>query len=172
MRSLLLALLLGSTAVACAQQQPDLADQRQAMQKLNFLVGKWTGDATVSHGPGEPIKIIQTEVVQYKLDGLVLLIEGTGRDEGGKAVFTALATVSYDDENFTYHFRAYNGGRYLDTELKVLPHGFTWAYNVGPAKITNAMHLTEKGEWAEVTEAAVGSAPPRKSVDMLLHLQP
>lgn len=172
MRTLLFTLILASTAIAQSQQQPDVAAQRDAMQKLNFLVGKWTGDATVTRGPGEPIKITQTEVVQYKNDGLVLLIEGTGRNEEGKAVFSALATISYDEETFTYHFRAYNGGHYLDTDLKVLPHGFSWGYNAGPAKISNTMHLTEKGEWSETTEATVGSTPPHKSVDMLLHLQP
>jgi hypothetical protein len=172
MRSLLLTLILTTAGLAQAQQQPDLAAQRDAMQKLNFLVGKWTGNATITQGPGEPIKVTQTEVVQYKLDGLILLIEGTGRNDEGKAVFTALATISYDEETFTYHFRAYNSGRYLDTDLKVLSHGFSWGYNAGPAKISNTMHLTEKGDWAETTEATVGSAPPRKSVEMLLHLQP
>ena len=173
MRTLLLTLILTTTIIAQGQQQqPGISAQRDAMQKLNFLVGKWTGDATVTRGPGEPIKLTQTEVVQYKLDGLVLLIEGTGRDPDGKAVFNALATISYNDDTFTYHLRAYEGGHYLDTELKVLPHGFSWGYDAGPAKISNTMHLTEKGDWSETTEATVGSNPPRKSVEMLLTLQP
>jgi hypothetical protein len=55
-----------------------------------------------------------------------------------------------------YHFRAYNDGRYLDTELSVTPGGFAWGYTAGPVKVTNTMRLNEKGEWAETTETAVG----------------
>jgi hypothetical protein len=105
------------------------------------------------------------------MDGLILLIEGTGRAADGRIVFRALATVSYDDTTSTYRFRAYNEGHYLDTDLTVVPNGFVWGFNAGPAKITNAMHLTDQGAWAESTEAVMGSAPPRKSVEMLLQHQ-
>lgn len=166
-RSLLL--LISVTAAAVAQPAgPNLAGQREAMKKLEFLVGKWSGDATVTRGPGGPIQIRQTEEIQYKLGGLVMLIEGTGRDAAGKVVFQALATVSYDDESKTYRFRAYNDGRYLDTELKVDAKGFAWGYDAGPAKVSNTMRLTRKGEWSEVTEFSFQGAPPRRSVEMLL----
>ena len=56
------------------------------------------------------IKVKQTEQVTYKLDGLVLLIEGTGRNpDSGDVMFRALATVSYDEAAGVYHFRAYIG---------------------------------------------------------------
>jgi hypothetical protein len=48
--------------------------------------------------------------VQYKLDGLVLLIEGTGRNSDGKPVFRSLATVSSNEEQRSYRMRAYNDG--------------------------------------------------------------
>jgi hypothetical protein len=50
------------------------------MQKLSFLAGNWAGEATVTLGPGKPIKIMQTEEVVYKLDGLVMLKLGDGRE--------------------------------------------------------------------------------------------
>jgi hypothetical protein len=34
------------------------------------------------------------------------------------------------------------------------------------------MHLTDKGEWDEVTEVTVGSNSPYRSVDMQLQHQP
>jgi hypothetical protein len=43
-----------------------------------------------------------------KPDGLVLLVEGSGRDAEGTIVFRALATISYD----------------LDTDLTVSANGF------------------------------------------------
>ena len=86
----------------------------------------------------------------------------------GKTQFEALATIAFDDASHTYHFRAYNEGRYLDTELAVQPDGFSWGFDAGPAKIRNTMHLTAKGEWQETTDVTFGNAPPHRSVDMLL----
>jgi hypothetical protein len=158
--------------VAAQAPGPSTDAQRQAMQKLAFLAGRWSGPITIIRGPGEPLKATQTEDVQYKLDGLVLLIEGKSVDSEGKQVFGALATVSYDDASKTYHFRAYHEGRYLDTELAVPGGGFSWSYAAGPAHVVNSMHVTEKGEWQEATEVEMSSSPPRKVVDMLLNKQP
>ncbi|MCX6629569.1 MAG: hypothetical protein NTW28_18275 [Candidatus Solibacter sp.] len=159
-------------AGACEGQQPNAAAQREAMKKLDFLVGQWSGPASVSRGPGEPLKLTQSETVQFKMDGLVMLVEGTGRDAAGKIVFQALATICYDDATSTYRFRAYNDGRYLDTDLKVTPKGFEWGYTAGPLKVNNVMRINEKGEWVETTESTYGATPPRKSVEMTLRRQP
>jgi hypothetical protein len=157
-------------AASCfAQQAPDLQAQRVAMKKLAFLAGKWSGDATSRRGPGEAIKVRQTEVVQFKLDGLVMLIEGTGRNpETGDAMFNALATIAYDDAAKVYHFRAYNDGRYLDTDLKVPENGFEWGYTSGPAEVRFVMHLSEKGEWVETGDLKLGVNPPQRTFEMTL----
>jgi hypothetical protein len=156
---------------ALQAQQPNVAAQRDAMKKLSFLVGAWSGPASIRRGPGEALKITQSEQIEMKMDGLVMVIEGTGRGADGKAGFRAFATISYDDETSTYHFRAYNDGHYLDTELKVSASGFEWGYAAGPLKVTNRMKVTEAGEWQEVTESTFGSAPPQRSVEMLLKRQ-
>jgi len=171
MRCALLPVLLGAT-LTCSGQQLNVAAQREAMKKLDFLAGKWSGDALVSRGPGEPMKVAQSENIQFKLDGLVLLIEGAARNPDGKIVFQALATVSYDDSTSVYRFRSYNDGRYLETELKVIPQSFTWGFEAGPLKVSNSMRLNEKGEWVEVTESSYGATPPKKSVEMVLKRQP
>ena len=44
----------------------------------------------------------------HKLNGLVIVVEGTGRNAKGRVVFQALATISHDGANSTYHLRAYN----------------------------------------------------------------
>ena len=115
-----------------------------------------------------PLQITQTENIQFKLDGLVMLLEGEGRDSEGKRVFGALATVSYDDTTSTYRFRAFNDGHFLDTELKVEAKGFSWGYTAGPLKVSNTMHVSEAGEWIEITESVYNSGPPRRSVEMKL----
>src|SRR6202140_689816 len=49
---------------------PDLEAQRAAMKKLQFLAGKWAGEARLFRGPGGPVIWTQTEEAHYKLDGL------------------------------------------------------------------------------------------------------
>lgn len=169
------AVIMISASLALAAQGPapdSAAVQRVAMHKLAFLAGHWSGPVTVVRGPGEPLRLTQTENVEYKLDGLVMLIEGQSTGADGKPQFQALATIAYDDATQTYHFRAYHGGHYLDTELSVVADGFSWGFAAGPAQVTNTMHLTAKGEWQETTEVAMGGNPPRPSVKMLLDRQP
>jgi hypothetical protein len=171
----LAAVFIISFGLSLAAQQPASNGtdvQREAMHKLSFLAGHWSGPATIVRGPGEPLHLTQTEDVEYKLDGLVLLIEGKSTSADGKVAFSALATIAYDDASHAYHFRAFHDGRYLDTELSVAANGFSWGYAAGPAHIVNTMHLTDKGEWDEVTEVTVGSNPPHRSVDMQLQHQP
>jgi hypothetical protein len=78
-RNLLAAALTISCCLSLAAQQPastSVDAQREAMRKLSFLAGHWSGPVTIVRGPGEPLRLTQTEEVAYKLDGLVLLIEG------------------------------------------------------------------------------------------------
>ncbi|MGH9479756.1 MAG: hypothetical protein ACRD1A_11030 [Terriglobales bacterium] len=160
--------LLGAGLAAQSPAAPSVTRQRQAMRKLAYLAGRWSGPISIVKGPGAPLQFTQTEDVQFKLDGLVLLIEGQSTDAQGKVEFSALATVAFDDATRTYHFRAYNDGRYLDTKLDVTAGGFSWSYTAGPARIVNTMHLTPGGDWKEVTEVTVGGRPPQPSVSMLL----
>jgi hypothetical protein len=168
----LFAFSLAAQQDAASSSPSPIQLERAAMQKLAFLVGHWSGPITVFAGPGEPLHLTQTEDVQLKLDGLVLLVEGKSTTPDGKVAFNALATVAYDDATHAYRFRAYNAGRYLDTELAVPANGFSWGFDAGPAHIANTMHLTEKGEWSETTDATVGANPPHRSVEMLLTRQP
>ena len=166
---LLLSLLALNAAPAGAQPRPDEQAQREAMKRLTFLVGQWRGEATVAMGPGEPRKLEQTEEVQWKLDGLLLLVEGTGRDPAtGRVEFSALATITYDDAARTYRIRAHRAGRYVETELRVLERAFEWGFPAGPATITNSMTLDADGRWVETTDAVVNGGPPRRSVELRL----
>lgn len=167
------ALVLFSLALGAQQPSSNSPEiQREAMRKLAFLAGRWSGPVTIARGLGEPLHLTQTENVAYKLDGLVLLIEGTSTGAEGTAPFQALATIAYDDATHTYRLRAYHDGHYLDTELTALADGFSWGFQAGPAHVVNTMHLTGKGQWQEATEVTMGGNPAQKSVDMLLDHQP
>jgi hypothetical protein len=130
-----------------AQGRPDPAAHKAALEKLKFLEGKWKGEATITTAEGETVKIVQTEDVQYKLEGAIMLIEGTGRDARGKIVFSALAVVSFEPATKSYRIRAWNGGNTVETELKVGKDLFEWGFDMGPVKVVHRMHVDEKGRW-------------------------
>ena len=128
-------LMISFSLLLAAQQPPsNSADaQREAMRKLSFLAGHWSGRVNITRGAGEPLHLTHMEDVEYKLDGLVLLIEGKSTSADGKILFSALATVAYDDASHTYRLRAYNGGHYVDTELSVPANGFSWTWRSASA---------------------------------------
>lgn len=137
------------------------------MKKLDFLIGKWSGEAHALRGPGEPVAMSQTEEAQFKLDGLVLLIEGVGRTKAdGKPALQALGVVSYDDESKTYRMRAFNDGRFLETEVKLIDKGMTWGFTVGPYRTSSVLAIDDKGDWTELAEITIGDQAPRKLMEL------
>jgi len=164
-------LIFATLVVPCMAQPPrvpDIEAQRSAMKKLSFLIGKWSGEARILRQSGDPLELTQTEEAQYKLDGLVLMIEGVGRGKDGKPALQALGIISYDDEAGTYRMRAYNDGRYLETEMKLADkgNGLRWGFATGEIKFSSELQINEKGEWTELHDIIIGSAPPRRFMDL------
>ena len=139
--------------------------QRAAMKKLGFLAGKWVGEARLLRGPGEPLVLVQTEEAQFKLDGLILEIEGIGRTKSdSKPILQALGIISFDDETGAYHMRAFNDGRFLETDVKLHEDGkgLTWGFALGPVRTSSVLRINEKGEWTELAEITIDTEPARK----------
>lgn len=156
------------SAVVGLGQQPDVAAQKAAMKKLAFLAGKWSGDATARAREGE-LAIKQSEDIQFRLDGLVLLIEGTGREpESGKVVFNALAVVNYDDVKKEYRIRAFNSGHHTEAPFEVSDNGFAWGFRMGPVEVRNEMRVDDKGQWIETGTVTMEGKPPITTVRMTL----
>ena len=148
---------------------PDVEAQRAAMKKLEFLVGEWSGEASVLRGPGLFVEMVQTESVEFRLDGLVLVIEGVGRAKtDGRSVLQALGLISFDDDAGTYRMRAFNDGRWLETEVKVADgeESISWGFTFGEYKTSTVLRIDEKGEWTEAGELATGDRPPLKMMDL------
>jgi hypothetical protein len=150
-------------------RQPDVEAQRAAMKRLGFLVGEWSGEASVLRGPGQFVELAQTESAQFKLDGLVLVIEGVGRTKAeGKLTLQALGLISFEDETGTYKMRAFNDGRWLETEVKLADGGnsISWGFALGEFKTRTVMRINENGEWTELGELVIGDRPPQKMMDL------
>ena len=153
---------------------PDLEAQREAMKKLGFLVGKWAGEARLLRGPAESVELLQTEEAKYKLDGLILVIEGIGRTKsGGQPLLQAFGIISYDDESETYRLRAFNDGRFLETQTKLLEEGkgMTWGFAMGEIRTNSVLRINERGEWTELAEISIGSQPSKKLLELTVRQQ-
>lgn len=152
---------------------PDLEAQRTAMKKLDFLVGRWAGEARIAR-PGETINLVQTEEARYKLDGLILIIEGVGRTKSdGVPILQAVGVICYEDESKTYWMRAFNDGRYLETEVKLSDDdkGMTWGFALGEIRTNSVMRINERGEWTEVHEITIGSQPRKRLMEVAVRKQ-
>lgn len=155
--------------MAQTPRTPDVEAQRAAMKRLEFLVGEWSGDASVLRGPGQFVELLQTESAQFKLDGLVLMIEGVGRTKAdGKLALQALGLISFDDETRTYKMRAFNDGRWLETEDRFADgaNSISWGFTLGEFKTTTVLRINENGEWTEHGELVIGDRPPQKLMEL------
>ena len=155
--------------MAQAPKTPNLEAQRAAMKKLEFLVGEWSGEASVLRGPGLFVDLVQTESAQFKLDGLLLVIEGVGRTKAdGRAALQALGLISFDDDAGTYRMRAFNDGRWLETEVKLAEgeDSISWGFVLGEFKTSTVLHINDQGEWTELGQITIGDRPPMKMMDL------
>ena len=144
------------------------------MKKLNFLAGKWVGEARLLRGPGEPAILVQTEEARFKLDGLILEIEGIGRTRpDNKPVVQALGIISFDDETGTYYMRAFNDGRFLETDVRLLEDGqsLTWGFALGSIRTSSLLRINEKGEWTELAEITIDAQPAKKLLELTVKRQ-
>ena len=144
------------------------------MQEVSFLVGKWAGEARLLRGRAESVELFQTEEAQYKLDGLILVIEGVGRTKStGEPVLQAFGILSYDDESATYRMRAFNDGRFLETQVRLLEEGkgMTWAFGLGDIRSNSVLRINENGEWTELAEITIGPEPPKKLLELTVRPQ-
>ena len=85
----------------------DLKTKSLEMSKLDFMVGSWEGSGWYRSPDGKISNFNQTEDVQSKLDGLVLVVEGNGSLENGENVHNAFAMITYDEETKKYSFNSH-----------------------------------------------------------------
>jgi hypothetical protein len=155
-------------------QQPSEAHKAE-LKKLAFLTGKWKGPADITGREGKQT-LTQTEDVEYRLGGTILIIEGTGRgkrpmkDEEG-VLFNAFAVVSYDAAAKKHKIKAYRmEGTSVEADLTLTAKGFNWGFKPpqGGPEVRYTMTITDKGEWNEVGEYTLDGKTWTKFFDMTL----
>ena len=166
--------LLYVLAVPATAQTPS-GSRPEEMKRLDFLVGQWKGEGWIELGPGQHRTFRQTEAVQLKVDGAILLIDGLGKGKiPGKqeevTVHNAFAVVTYDDKAKVFRWRAYQaGGSWIDTEAKVGENSLEWGFHderAGDMRFT--IRLNQKGQWFEIGEFSRDRTTWRKFFEMTL----
>ncbi|HEX5168988.1 MAG TPA: hypothetical protein VFW11_07425 [Cyclobacteriaceae bacterium] len=141
-------------------QAPDFSALcQEEMKKVAYLSGHWKGEAVYQRGAGSPITVMQEEKVEFKLDGTVLLIEGTGRNANEEIVFNALALLNYHPIDKTFKFKSYlKEGHSTDPYFIILGQNkFEWGFDIhggGKTKYTitldpSQQSWNEKGEYSQ-----------------------
>lgn len=139
------------------------------MQKLRFLVGAWSGHARIWRSADTSVELSQTEHVTYKLDGLILMVEGVGIDNiAHKPDLQALGLISFDDAAGVYRMRAFNDGRWLESTVEVDEprRQLHWDFTLGQIKTNSILRLHDNGTWTETHEVSVNGQPYRKFMDV------
>jgi hypothetical protein len=157
-----------------AADQPKSKDiQRREMKKLDWFVGRWKGTGWIQMGPQGRHEFTQTETIESKLDGLVLVIEGLGKaKEDGSTVHTALAFVSYDHHANKFRWHAFTPDGQIDTEAKVGTDTLEWSLQIPQrGQMRYTITKNEKGEWFEVGEMSQEDQTWRKFFEMTLQKQ-
>jgi hypothetical protein len=139
-------------APKAAYRQPDIAAQRAAIAKLDFMVGEWTGEGSIVT-PNGRFDFRQTEAIRPNLDGAILLIDGRGYARAAPAAaapaFSAFAVISFDEVNSAYAFRSYSSGHYGDFSARFLDDG---AFEWNAPTMRYVVRIDDKGRWVETGE--------------------
>jgi hypothetical protein len=154
-----------------AQSQPSPSVIREALSKLAKMVGRWEGEATIQLGPGQTVKVKQSEHVQFKLDGGVLLIEGIGREPIAngqeKIVFRALAVCTFDPNTKSYSMHAFrDNGLSKVCSVELTESGMVWGFaDARGGRIRYTINLSDD-TWSEVGEYIMDGQPTRQIFEM------
>lgn len=146
------------------------AAHQEALKKIEFLVGTWKGKALYWTGPDQKHEVEQTETVQFKQQGLLIQVEGAGRDaKTGILVHDALGIISFDDTKNTYRLVSWAGaGRTGEFEVSVGPNRLEWGMKNAGFMVRYITVLNEQGEWFETGERSADGVTWTKFVEMTL----
>lgn len=164
-----------SSTVGLFAQSPETL-QRAALQKLNWWVGEWRGEAWTSMGPARRDTTMMIETIKKNLDGMIVIIEGLGRRklpqmQEGEVVHHAFAVVSFNEKKGTYRWQSWRipGGIFNEVEPTISDRGFQWSMETPRGKMKYTAKLNEKEQWEEIGEFSTDGQTWRPFFGMLLN---
>lgn len=164
----LTALALPAAAQAQNADPAAMTAQADAMHKLDWMHGKWRGEARMQMpGAGEKV-VTHTERVGTLLDGTVTVIEGKSFDTAGKVPFNAFAVISYDARTRSYAIQSYAGGRSGSFPMTLVDKGYSWEVPAGPKAKVQYKAVFDGTTWTETGDFVAEGQPGRPFFKMVL----
>lgn len=154
--SLLILLIISFQIPAWSQVSYELnLDNQRKMAPLSFLEGKWKGSGWLMGEDRVRQNFEQEELIEMKLSGTILQIEGIGTAEG-KVVHHALALIQPAEEDGKFEFTSFLQSGLKGTYPAQLEDGkLIWQ----PAlQVRYIIQLNDQGQWHEIGEYNAGNA--------------
>ena len=179
MRAILTTAVAGVVLLAgtpAAGQEPDGSANRAAMQRLDFMIGRWKGEAWMLRG-SERVQTTMTETVESKLGGVVFLVEGLGAipatgSTAPRIVHNAMAVISFDPRAGGYVMRSYvASGLWGDFALTPVEGGVSWSREVPGGRVRNTAKIAN-GVWHEAGEFSRDGTTWMQIMEMKLRREP
>jgi len=137
-----------SIAQATLQPSPQL---KEAIQKLEPLVGYWEGEGWIQMGPAKHV-YDQKETISLKANNTVLQIDGLGIDpETKELVHQAFAIISYDAANAGYKMMAVRAdGITANPDFRIISDGnYEWNMEIPNGGKIRYLIEIQDNKWTE-----------------------
>jgi hypothetical protein len=171
---ILCVMLLGILTGKLLAQAPDT--RKEKMKALSAWIGRWQGEGSLQMGPGEPKKSSVDEHIEYRLDEMLLVVEGVGKATDpatGKeaVVHHAFGVISFDQPTNAYKFKTYlKDGRGADAWFIVTGENiYQWGFDTPSGKIRYNIILNVANKtWNEIGEFSADGTTWMKFFEMNL----
>ena len=152
-RIILLVILLAFPSVLAAQDTNDAA--LAAMEGVPDLVGTWEGEGWIRMGPGDPHRFVGREIVESRLGGRVLLVEGEHwSPDRSQRVHHAFGVLAHDEDAGGLRFRTMVTGRGSgDHAARVEDGALVW--EMADERPRRFVIRVENDQWIETGEVQI-----------------
>ena len=149
--SVIIALFVLSAAIF-GQAADTVALKKSRMAVLDNLAGNWRGYGWIQMRDSRE-EFSGTELIQKKLDGLALLVEGRFTNGKGKVVHETLAVLTWDDSAKNYEFSTFlaNGMTGVQ-DLKVVGDHLEWGFEIPKSGTVRYSIKITGDKWNEIGE--------------------
>jgi hypothetical protein len=122
----------------------------EMMQALPRLAGRWEGSGTIRMGEGEPMPFVGEELVETRLDGRVVLIEGRHfLPDRSQMVHHAFAVITFDERSGGYRFRTQlSNGRGGDYPARMDGDALVWEIELPQGRMEYVITI-DGDDWHE-----------------------
>lgn len=150
-----LAYMIMGAVISNSAQAQDGRLSKQHIDKLSGWVGTWKGTGWQMTESRERIEFVVEELVESKIGGLALMVEGKGTGTDGTEGHHAMGMIYYnlDNERYEFHSIIKEGMTTLAT-AKIAQNGdFIWGFDVPGGQIQYTITITgdtwvEKGAFS------------------------